>query len=100
MTSTTGGPMRHRVRFALPHGAWLFVIAVAAAAALAIAAVLPAAVRAVAGNPAELLRPALYAAGLVIAERFVVRVPLRNHRFSVGRSEERRVGKECRSRWS
>src|SRR6266545_1671518 len=87
MTSTTGGPMRHRVRFALPHGAWLFVIAVAAAAALAIAAVLPAAVRAVAGNPAELLRPALYAAGLVIAERFVVRVPLRNHRFSVGVAE-------------
>src|SRR6266508_1208787 len=87
MTSTTGGPMRHRVRFALPHGAWLFVIAVAAAAALAIAAVLPAAVRAVAGNPAELLRPPLYAAGLVIAERFVVRVPLRNHRFSVGVAE-------------
>ena len=23
-----------------------------------------------------------------------------NHRFEMGRSEERRVGKECRSRWS
>ncbi|HEV2824663.1 MAG TPA: ATP-binding protein, partial [Actinomycetota bacterium] len=28
--------------------------------------------------------PLLYVAGLVLAERFVVKVPLRNHRFSVG----------------
>jgi PAS domain S-box-containing protein len=30
------------------------------------------------------LAAAVYAAGLVVAERFVVKVPLRNHRFSVG----------------
>ena len=29
-------------------------------------------------------QPLLYVAGLVLAERFVVKVPLRNHRFSVG----------------
>ncbi|HEV8653358.1 MAG TPA: ATP-binding protein [Actinomycetes bacterium] len=88
MTSITEGSMRHRgVRNSLPHGAWLFVIAVAAAAVIATAAVLPAAVRTVSADPAELLRPALYAAGLVIAERFVVRVPLRNHRFSIGVAE-------------
>jgi PAS domain S-box-containing protein len=88
MTSIAEGSMPHRgVRNSLPHRAWLFVLAVAAAAALVTAAVLPAAAHAVAGKPGELLRPALYAVGLVIAERFVVRVPLRNHRFSIGVAE-------------
>src|SRR3989454_10151655 len=36
--------------------------------------------------------------GTVIGEREVVDLPLNLRRF--GRSEERRVGKECRSRWS
>ncbi len=88
MASISEGPVPHRgVRNSLPHSAWLFVVVVAAAAALAAAAVLPAAVREVSGNPGHLLRPALFALGLVVAERFVVRVPLRNHRFSVGVAE-------------
>ncbi|HEX2159150.1 MAG TPA: ATP-binding protein, partial [Actinomycetes bacterium] len=46
---------------------------------------LPAAVRLlVDGGWQAAWQPLLYVAGLVLAERFVVKVPLRNHRFSVG----------------
>jgi PAS domain S-box-containing protein len=56
-----------------------------AAATVVIALYLPGAVRQLSGSPwADLLQPLLYVAGLVVAERFVVKVPLRNHRFSVG----------------
>src|SRR5918992_5036047 len=73
------------VRTSLPRAAWLFVMATVAAATVVVALYLPAAVRQLAdGAWADLLPPLLYVAGLVVAERFVVKVPLRNHRFSVG----------------
>ena len=73
------------VRTSLPRTAWLFVLAVVAAATVVVALYAPAAVRdLVDGGGRAAWRPLLYAAGLVVAERFVVKVPLRNHRFSVG----------------
>ena len=74
-----------RVRSSLPRSAWLFVLAVVAAATVVVALYLPGAVRQLSGGSwAGLVQPLLYVAGLVVAERFVVKVPLRNHRFSVG----------------
>ena len=74
-----------RVRSSLPRSAWLFVLAVVAAATVVVALYLPGAVRQLSGGSwADLVQPLLYVAGLVVAERFVVKVPLRNHRFSVG----------------
>jgi PAS domain S-box-containing protein len=56
-----------------------------AAATVVVALLAPAAVRSLAGGGWRAAwPPLLYAAGLVLAERFVVKVPLRNHRFSVG----------------
>jgi PAS domain S-box-containing protein len=56
-----------------------------AAATVVVALYLPGAVRQLSGGSwADLVQPLLYVAGLVVAERFVVKVPLRNHRFSVG----------------
>ncbi|HTE67432.1 MAG TPA: ATP-binding protein [Actinomycetes bacterium] len=79
------GTLSQRVRTSLPRAAWLFVLAVVAAAAVVVALYLPAAVRLLAdGGWPKLWPPLLYVAGLVVAERFVVKVPLRNHRFSVG----------------
>src|ERR687895_804021 len=73
------------VRNSLPRAAWLFVLAVVAAATVVVALYLPAAVRLLAdGGWRAAWQPLLYVAGLVLAERFVVKVPLRNHRFSVG----------------
>ncbi|HEV2871978.1 MAG TPA: PAS domain S-box protein, partial [Actinomycetota bacterium] len=73
------------VRTSLPRAAWLFVLAVVAAATVVVALYLPAAVRLLAdGGWRAAWQPLLYVAGLVLAERFVVKVPLRNHRFSVG----------------
>ena len=73
------------VRTSLPRTAWLFVLAVVAAATVVVALYAPAAVRhLVDGGWRAAWQPLLYAAGLVVAERFVVKVPLRNHRFSVG----------------
>ena len=72
-------------RTSLPRTAWLFVLAVVAAATVVVALYAPAAVRQlVDGGWRAAWQPLLYAAGLVVAERFVVKVPLRNHRFSVG----------------
>jgi len=49
-----------------------------AAATVVVALYLPGAVRQLSGSPwADLLQPLLYVAGLVVAERFVVKVPLR-----------------------
>jgi PAS domain S-box-containing protein len=79
------GTLPQGVRTSLPRTAWLFVLAVVAAATVVVALYLPAAVRLLAdGGWQAAWRPLLYAAGLVVAERFVVKVPLRNHRFSVG----------------
>jgi PAS domain S-box-containing protein len=79
------GTLPQSVRNSLPRSAWLFVLAVVAAATVVTALYLPGAVRQLSGSPwADLLQPLLYVAGLVVAERFVVKVPLRNHRFSVG----------------
>jgi len=73
------------VRTSLPRAAWLFVLTVVAAATVVVALLAPAAVRILAGGGWRAAwPPLLYAAGLVLAERFVVKVPLRNHRFSVG----------------
>ncbi|HXP14718.1 MAG TPA: hypothetical protein VN907_05390, partial [Actinomycetes bacterium] len=72
-------------RTSLPRAAWLFVLAVVAAATVVVALYAPAAVRLLAGGGWRAAwQPLLYVVGLVLAERFVVKVPLRNHRFSVG----------------
>jgi PAS domain S-box-containing protein len=56
-----------------------------AVATIVVALYAPAAVRLLAdGGWRAAWQPLLYVAGLVVAERFVVKVPLRNHRFSVG----------------
>jgi PAS domain S-box-containing protein len=82
------GTLPQSVRTSLPRTAWLFVLAVVAAATVVVALYAPAAVRdLVDGGWRAAWRPLLYAAGLVVAERFVVKVPLRNHRFSVGVSD-------------
>ena len=79
------GTLPQSVRNSLPRAAWLFVLAVVAAATVVVALDLPAAVRLLAdGGWQAAWQPLLYVAGLVLAERFVVKVPLRNHRFSVG----------------
>ena len=79
------GTLPQSVRNSLPRAAWLFVLAVVAAATVVVALYLPAAVRLLAdGGWRAAWQPLLYVAGLVLAERFVVKVPLRNHRFSVG----------------
>ncbi len=82
------GTLPQSVRHSLPRAAWLFVLAVVAAATVVVALYLPAAVRLLAdGGWRAAWQPLLYVAGLVLAERFVVKVPLRNHRFSVGVSD-------------
>ena len=82
------GTLPQSVRTSLPRTAWLFVLAVVATATVVVALYAPAAVRdLVDGGGRAAWRPLLYAAGLVVAERFVVKVPLRNHRFSVGVSD-------------
>jgi PAS domain S-box-containing protein len=82
------GTLPQGVRTSLPRTAWLFVLAVVAAATVVVALYAPAAVRhLVDGGWRAAWQPLLYAAGLVVAERFVVKVPLRNHRFSVGVSD-------------
>ena len=78
------GTLPQGVRNSLPRSAWLFVLAVVAAATVVVALYLPSAVRLLAGGGWQAWQPLLYVAGLVLAERFVVKVPLRNHRFSVG----------------
>jgi PAS domain S-box-containing protein len=79
------GTLPQGVRTSLPRAAWLFVLAVVAAATVVVALYAPAAVRLEAdGGWRAAWQPLLYVAGLVLAERFVVKVPLRNHRFSVG----------------
>ncbi|HEU4896092.1 MAG TPA: ATP-binding protein, partial [Actinomycetota bacterium] len=79
------GTLPQGVRNSLPRSAWLFVLAVVAAATVVVALYLPSAVRLLAGGGWQAAwQPLLYVAGLVLAERFVVKVPLRNHRFSVG----------------
>src|ERR671922_348233 len=87
MAATTSDPATpsQGVRASLPRAARLFVLAVAVAAAVVVGLYLPGAARDLRGGAwPDLWPPLLYAAGLVIAERFVVKVPLRHHRFSVG----------------
>jgi len=72
-------------RNAVPRRVWFFVWAGAFVAAAVIALVTPSALRQVRGGDWPMLWQSLsYAVGLVLAERFVVAVPLRNHRFVVG----------------
>src|SRR5919108_625102 len=87
MAATTSDPATpsQGVRASLPRAARLFVLAVVVAAAVVVGLYLPGAARDLRGGAwPDLWPPLLYAAGLVIAERFVVKVPLRHHRFSVG----------------
>jgi PAS domain S-box-containing protein len=79
------GALPQGARTSLPRAAWLFILAVVAAATVVVALYAPAAVRLLAdGGWRAAWQPLLYVLGLVVAERFVVKVPLRNHRFSVG----------------
>src|SRR6266511_4114724 len=72
-------------RNAVPRRVWFFVWAGAFVAAAVIALVTPSALRQVRGGDWPMLWQSLsYAVGLVLAERFVVAVPLRKHRFVVG----------------
>jgi PAS domain S-box-containing protein len=81
----TATPLPSSARNVVPRRVWLFVTIVGGVAAVVLAATLPSAVRQLAGSDwRSLWRPVLYAAGLVVTERFVVKVPIRNHRFSVG----------------
>jgi PAS domain S-box-containing protein len=69
----------------VPRRVWLLVWASVCLAAAVIAVALPDALRQLSlGDWRTLWQPAIYAAGLVLAERLVVKVPLRNHRFAVG----------------
>src|SRR5438034_6561337 len=87
--ASTGEPTapRRGVRNALPQRAWIFILAVAAGATVEAVLLLPAAAALLSKGWRHDWPPAAYAAGLVLAERFVVRVPLRNHRFSIGVAE-------------
>jgi PAS domain S-box-containing protein len=60
------------------------VAASACVVAALVALSLSGAVQRLGGDWRNAWQPVLYAAGLVLAERFVVKVPMRNHRFSVG----------------
>ncbi len=81
----TATPLPSSTRNVVPRRVWLFVTVSACLAAAVVAAALPVAARElVGGDWRTLWQPLVYAAGLVAAERFVVRVPMRNHRFSVG----------------
>jgi len=73
------------VRTSLTRPAWLLVVASIAAAAILGGSLAPAAVHELADGGTSGLWPALlYTLGLITAERFVVKVPVRNHRFSIG----------------
>jgi PAS domain S-box-containing protein len=79
------GPLSAASRSPLPRRVWLFVWVSACVAVSVIALVLPAALRQLeVGHWSTLWKSSAYAVGLVLAERLVVKVPLRNHRFAVG----------------
>jgi PAS domain S-box-containing protein len=80
----TATPLPTSTRSALPRRVWWFVITSACLVAAVVSFSLPSAARQLGGDWRDLWQPILYAAGLVLAERFVVKVPMRNHRFSVG----------------
>jgi PAS domain S-box-containing protein len=81
----TATPLPSSARSVVPRRVWLFVTIVGGVAAVVLVATLPSAIRQLAASEwRSLWRPVLYAAGLVLTERFVVKVPVRNHRFSVG----------------
>jgi len=80
----TATPLPSSAPSAVPRRVWWFVIISACVVAAVVVVSLPGAIREVGGDWRNLWQPFLYAAGLVLAERFVVKVPMRNHRFSVG----------------
>jgi PAS domain S-box-containing protein len=85
VAAVTATPLQSNTRNAVPRRVWLFVLASACLGAAIFALVLPDALRQVtAGDWRSLWQPVAYAAGLVLAERFVVRVPVRNHRVAIG----------------
>ncbi|HEX9342511.1 MAG TPA: ATP-binding protein [Actinomycetota bacterium] len=73
------------VRTSLTRPAWLLVVASMAVAAIVAGSLAPSAVHDLThGQTGVVWTALLYAGGLVMAERFVVKVPVRNHRFSIG----------------
>jgi len=70
----------------IPIAVWRFVLAVAIGGAIVVAINLPKAALQLNGW-ASLWQPLVYAFGLVVGERFTVKVPLRHHRFSVGATD-------------
>lgn len=64
--------------------ALVFILVVAAGAALEVALLLPAATEQFSTDHRDALLPVAYATFLVLADRIGVRVPLRNHRFTIG----------------
>jgi PAS domain S-box-containing protein len=81
----TATPLPSSARNAVPRRVWLFVLVSGCLAAAVVAAILPDAIREVTGSDwRNLWRPVVYAVGLVVAERLVVRVPVRNHQVMVG----------------
>jgi PAS domain S-box-containing protein len=80
----TATPLPSSGRSALPRRVLWFVAASACVVAALVALSLSGAVQRLGGDWRNAWQPVLYAAGLVLAERFVVKVPMRNHRFSVG----------------
>ena len=85
MAAVTATPLASSARNAVPRRVWLFVLVSACVGAAIIAALLPDAVHQITARDwRSLWQPVAYAAGLVLAERFVVRVPVRNHRVAMG----------------
>jgi PAS domain S-box-containing protein len=67
---------------AVPRRVWVFVVVGGCLAAAVAGLTLPGAARQLAGSSwRDLLVPVVYAAGLVVAERLAVNVPVRNHRL-------------------
>ncbi len=81
----TATPLPSSARNPVPRRVWLFVLISGCFVAAILVAILPSAIREFGeGDWRNLWQPSLYAAGLVVAERFVVKVPMRHHRVSVG----------------
>jgi PAS domain S-box-containing protein len=74
-----------RTRTSVPRLAWLFVLTSAAVGVAVVATQLPGAVHQIPRLGWEGLWPALlFAAALIMVEQFVIKVPMRNQRFTVG----------------
>jgi PAS domain S-box-containing protein len=80
----TATPLPSSGRSVVPRRVLWFVAASACVVTALIAVSMSGVIQRLDGDWRQAWQPILYAAGLVLAERFVVKVPMRNHRFSVG----------------